>query len=136
MAQMPQFTVEASWRGSIQQIRCAAEFRQIPEKRAKDGLGKGSPSRALAHATLTLCNAYRSVMVSPLCSVEFARLRVHALIYCSLSPAQKWNCDVPVSQAAQGVNRHGWPCIIGAHRTVVRSVRGCRCHVELRLCAH
>src|SRR5260221_10213229 len=93
MAQMPQFTVEASWRGSIQQIRCAAKFRQIPEKRAKDGLGKGSAPGALAHATLTLCNAYRCVAVSPLCSVEFARLRVHALIHCSLSPAQKWNCD-------------------------------------------
>jgi hypothetical protein len=74
MAQMLQFTVEASWRVSIQQLRCAAEFRQIPEKRAKDGLGKGSAPRTLAHAALTLSNAYGCIAVTPLFSVEFARL--------------------------------------------------------------
>ena len=66
MAQMPQFTIEASWRVSIQQLRCAAEFRQIPENRAKDGLGKGSAARTLAHAALTLSNANRCVAFSPL----------------------------------------------------------------------
>src|SRR5439155_24073804 len=119
MAQMRQFTVEASWRISIQQPRCAAEFRHVPETGAENGLREGSAARPLAHAALTLSNAYRSVAVSPLYSVELARLRVHAFIDCGLSPPQKGNCDVPISQAAQGVDRHGRPCVIGAHRPVV-----------------
>src|SRR5260370_802217 len=84
MAQMSQFTVEASWRVSIQQLRCAAEFRQIAEERAEDGFGKGSSARTLAHAALTLSNADRCVAFSPLYSVELARLRVHAFVDCGL----------------------------------------------------
>src|ERR1700681_1428796 len=103
-AQMPQFTVEASWRVSIQQLRCAAEFRQVPEERAEDSLCKGSAARTLAHAALTLSNADRCVAVSPLYSVELARLRVHAFIDCGLCPPQKGNGDVPVAQTAQSVN--------------------------------
>src|ERR1700756_4643256 len=134
--QMPQFTVEASWGISIQQPRCAAEFRQIPEKRAENSLYKGSAACTLSHAALSLSNAYRSVAVSPLSSVELARLRIHSFINCSLSPSQKGNCYVPVPQAAQSVNRHGRPSVIGAHRPMVGAVRVRRCHVELRLRAH
>src|SRR5437660_8971225 len=79
-AQMPQFTVEGSCRVSIQQLKCPAEFRQIPEKRADNSLCKGSPARTLSHAALTLSNAYRSVAVSPVDSLELARLRVPAFI--------------------------------------------------------
>src|SRR5439155_9359065 len=61
MAQMPQFTVEASWRISIQQPRCAAEFRHVPEKGAENGLCEGSAARSLSHAALTMSNAYRRV---------------------------------------------------------------------------
>src|SRR5690349_1026589 len=62
---------------------------------SENGLCKGSAARTLSHAALTLSNAYRSVAVSPLYSVELARLRVHAFIDCGLSPPQKGNCDVP-----------------------------------------
>src|SRR6266496_3585364 len=136
MAQMPQFTIEASWRVSIQQLRCAAEFRQIPEEYAEDSLCKGSAACTLAHASLTLSNADRCVAFSPLYSVELARLRVHAFVDCGLGPPQKGNCDVPVAQAAQSVNRRGRPCVVSAHRPVVGAVRVRRCHVELRLRAH
>src|SRR5437870_12935598 len=57
MPQMPRFTFEASWRISIQQPMCAAEFRPVHEEGAENGLCERCAARTLSHATRALSYA-------------------------------------------------------------------------------
>lgn len=46
------------------------------------------------------------------------------------------NCDVPIAEAAQYVDRYSRPSVVSTHGSVVGAVRVCCCHIVRGLCAH